>query len=74
MNSVRTLVRALYARVEHLIHELAKFGIVGAIAFVVDVGTFNLLRNGALEDRPLSATAIERLAAFTGRSVSALPR
>ncbi|MBA3742818.1 GtrA family protein [Sporichthya sp.] len=65
MNSVRTLVRALYARVEHLIHELAKFGIVGAIAFVVDVGTFNLLRNGAMHDRPLTAKVISTILATT---------
>ena len=63
MNSVRTVVRALYARVEHLIHELAKFGIVGAIAFVVDVGTFNLLRNGVMHDRPLTAKVISTILA-----------
>lgn len=65
MNSVRTLVRALYARVEHLIHELAKFGIVGAVAFVVDVGTFNLLRTGAMHDRPLTAKVISTILATT---------
>ncbi|HEX4788867.1 MAG TPA: GtrA family protein [Actinospica sp.] len=31
------LVRALYGRVEHLIHEVAKFGIVGGISYVVTV-------------------------------------
>jgi putative flippase GtrA len=55
----------LYARVEHLIHELAKFGVVGAIAFVVDVGTFNLLRNGAMDDRPLTAKVISTVLATT---------
>ena len=62
MKSGRDLVRSLYGRVEHLIHELAKFGIVGAIAFVVDVGTFNLLRNGAMDDRPLTAKVISTVA------------
>lgn len=65
MNSVRTVVRALYARVEHLIHELAKFGVVGAVAFVVDIGVFNLLRHGAMEDRPLTAKVISTVLATT---------
>jgi putative flippase GtrA len=37
------VVRALYSRVEHLVHEVAKFGAVGLVALVVDVGLFNLL-------------------------------
>ena len=65
MNSVRTVVRALYARVEHLIHELAKFGVVGAVAFVVDIGVFNLLRHGAMEDKPLTAKVISTVLATT---------
>ena len=65
MNSARDLVRSLYGRVEHLIHELAKFGVVGAIAFVVDVGVFNVLRNGALEDKPLTAKVISTVLATT---------
>ena len=65
VNSVRTVVRALYARVEHLIHELAKFGIVGAVAFVVDIGVFNLLRHGAMEDKPLTAKVISTVLATT---------
>lgn len=65
MNSVRTVVRALYARVEHLVHELAKFGVVGAVAFVVDIGVFNLLRHGAMEDRPLTAKVISTVLATT---------
>jgi putative flippase GtrA len=65
VNSARTVVRSLYARVEHLIHELAKFGVVGAIAFVVDIGVFNLLRHGAMEDRPLTAKIISTVLATT---------
>lgn len=34
----------LYARFRHLIHEAAKFGIVGAAGFVVQLGSTNLLR------------------------------
>jgi len=40
------VLRSLYARVEHLVHEVAKFGAVGLIALVVDVGLFNLLCYG----------------------------
>lgn len=38
--------------------EVAKFGTVGAIAFVIDVGLFNILRAGALADSPLTAKTI----------------
>jgi putative flippase GtrA len=37
------LLRSVYAQVEHLVHEVAKFGAVGLVALVVDVGLFNLL-------------------------------
>jgi putative flippase GtrA len=36
-----TVVRSLYNRFEHLVHELSKFGTVGAIALVVNMGVFN---------------------------------
>ncbi|MEP7023230.1 MAG: GtrA family protein [Actinomycetota bacterium] len=38
--------RELYARFRHLIHELAKFGIVGFIGFVITDGGTNLLHAG----------------------------
>lgn len=44
-----------------LVAELAKFGVVGAVAYVVDVGLFNLLRFGPgelLGDKPLTAKII----------------
>lgn len=45
-----------------LAHEVARFGTVGAIAFIVDVGTFNLLRfaggEGPLYTKPLTAKVI----------------
>lgn len=53
--------------------ELARFGSVGAVAFVVDVGLFNLLRFGPgqlLEDRPVTAkvlsVAVATLVAWIG--------
>jgi putative flippase GtrA len=45
-----------------LVRELGAFGIVGLVAYVVDVGLFNLLRfagdPGLLEQRPLTAKVI----------------
>jgi putative flippase GtrA len=40
------LIANLYARWRHLVHELAKFGIVGAFNTVLDFGLFNLLYVG----------------------------
>ena len=49
-------------RVRTLAHEAAKFGVVGTVGFIVDVGVFNLLRYagdpGLLEHKPLTAKAI----------------
>ncbi|MFC4531489.1 GtrA family protein [Sphaerisporangium dianthi] len=39
-------IRRLYDQFSSLLRELAKFGIVGAVAFIVDWGTTNLLRYG----------------------------
>ncbi|WP_199424892.1 GtrA family protein [Actinotalea solisilvae] len=52
------LVRRLSQR---YLGELARFGSVGAVAYVVDVGLFNLLRfgpGGLLEDKPLTAKVV----------------
>jgi putative flippase GtrA len=35
-------LRALYDRFAHLIHEVGKFGVVGAICYVIDLAVFNL--------------------------------
>jgi putative flippase GtrA len=52
----------LRARFSDLLREVAKFGVVGLVALVVDVGLFNLLRfaggEGPLYDKPLTAKAI----------------
>ena len=44
-----------------LANELAKFGVIGGIAFCIDVGVYNALRLGALEDRPTTAKIISAL-------------
>jgi putative flippase GtrA len=46
-----------------VVREMVKFGTVGAVAFLVDVGTFNLLRfglgdGGPLEHKPITAKVI----------------
>ena len=58
------LVRRLRSTYEVLAREAAKFGIVGAVAFVTDFGVFNLLRYagpdgvGVLHHKPLTANVI----------------
>ena len=65
----RHLVLRTYERLQTILHELMKYGIVGAVAFVVDVGTFNLLQyaggQGPLHGHPLSAKAISVVLATT---------
>jgi len=41
------LLRDVYARFRVLIHEIAKFGIVGTLAFFITIGGANGLRSGA---------------------------
>jgi putative flippase GtrA len=38
--------------------EILKFGIVGAVAFVVDVGLMNVLRHTVMEDKPTTAKIV----------------
>jgi putative flippase GtrA len=59
------LARA-HASIDVIYRELLKFGAIGAIAFVVDIGVFNLLRHeivGSLADKPLTAKTISVLVA-----------
>lgn len=58
------LLRVLETRLRTAFHELAKFGTVGALAFVVDVGLFNLVLH-ARPDKPLTAKVIASVAAAT---------
>jgi putative flippase GtrA len=63
-----SVLRSLYARVEHLVHEVAKFGTVGLVALVVDVGLFNVLCYGAsspLHGKVLTAKIVSVCVATT---------
>jgi putative flippase GtrA len=59
---VRALLAAYY-RLGHLVRELMKFGVVGGVAFVVDLGLFNLLLHAT--DKPLTSKTISTVVATT---------
>ena len=44
--------------VDVLYREAIKFGVIGLIAFVIDMGSFNLLRHTVLQDKPTAAVII----------------
>lgn len=69
-SSFTVLARALWLRGRHLLEEIAKFGVVGLLAFVIDVGLFNVLRfvgepGGVFYDKPLTAKAVSVVVATT---------
>ena len=65
----RNVLVRTYERLQTVVHELMKYGVVGAVAFVVDVGAFNLLQYaggaGPLHGRPLLAKAVSVVLATT---------
>jgi putative flippase GtrA len=58
-----TALRGVYDRLGHLMRELVKFGMVGAVAFVIDVGLFNLLLHDT--GKPLTSKTISTVVATT---------
>jgi len=56
--------RELYHRWQTVIHEVAKFGVVGAVAYVVDVGLYNVLHIG-LGTGPITAKTLSTIVAAT---------
>lgn len=67
--STATLTARLRASIDVVYREMVKFGAVGAVAFLVDVGVFNLLRSGLfgvdgpLSDKPLTAKTVSAVIA-----------
>ena len=64
-----SLIRDLYTRFRVLIHEAAKFGIVGTLAFLITIGGANALRSGARLDELTSvtiATVVATVFSFLG--------
>ena len=55
------IIRDLYLRFRVLIHEITKFGIVGAIAFVITLGGANILLSHGLS--PVMATTVATIVA-----------
>ena len=59
---MKALLRAYY-RLGHLVRELMKFGVVGSVAFLVDVGVFNLMLHAT--DKPLTSKTVSTVLATT---------
>ena len=57
------LLRTLEARIRGVFHELAKFGTVGALCFLVDISLFNLVLH--LTDKPLTSKIVSTVVAAT---------
>ncbi|SDG66028.1 Putative flippase GtrA (transmembrane translocase of bactoprenol-linked glucose) [Sinosporangium album] len=58
------LLRRAYDQIAHLVHEMAKFGVIGAVAFVIDFSLSNYLRFG-LEWGPLISKVVGTVVAAT---------
>ena len=57
------LLLGLRRRFEALLREVGKFGVVGAICYVIDVGLFNVIRSQT--GQPILATTVSGLIAMT---------
>ncbi len=58
MPQTSAFLERIRGAIDVLYREMIKFGVVGAVAFVVDIGLFNLLRNTALEGKPTTAAVL----------------
>ena len=61
--AVVTALRRVHDGLGHLVRELLKFGMVGGVAFAVDVGLFNLLLHHT--DKPLTSKTVSTVVATT---------
>jgi len=55
-------IRGIYDRLKN---EVAKFGAIGLVAYIIDVGIFNLLLHNSLSEKPLTAKTISAIVATT---------
>lgn len=55
--------RGLAGFVDTVWHEIAKFGVIGALSFVIDLGGMNLLTHTLLEDKVTTARLLSGVAA-----------
>lgn len=62
-NALTRLLDRLRAAVDTLYREMIKFGVIGALAFVIDLGGTNLLWHTVLEDKVTTAKIIAGAAA-----------
>lgn len=51
-------IARLRGAIDVLYREAIKFGVIGLVAFVIDMGSFNLLRHTVLENKPTAAVII----------------
>jgi putative flippase GtrA len=58
-------IRELYRTFEHVLSEIAKFGVIGAVAYVMTVAISNTLRFGPARLGPLTSLGIAMLVAAT---------
>ncbi|GAB3048138.1 GtrA family protein [Sediminivirga luteola] len=54
-----------FTRLAPLIAQLAKFGTVGGVAFIVDISVYNLLRLTVMPDYPIGAKVVSVIVATT---------
>jgi len=59
-------IRTVYATFRHVIHEIAKFGVVGAVAYAVTVAISNELRFGPPRLGPITSLGLAMIVAATG--------
>jgi putative flippase GtrA len=59
------LIRSIYGRWRTLVHELAKFGIVGAVCYLIDFGLFNVCHIWVFDLGPLTSKVISTVVAAT---------
>jgi len=55
-------IRGIYNRLKN---EVAKFGAIGLVAYIIDVSIFNLLLHNSLSEKPLTAKTISAIVATT---------